>query len=111
MIIEIEDGLSYRGAILNFKYVWLKKQLANNSISSTARKIGITRKGLQLLNKISPEDFGKMKAPIFKCVFCKKDIEIHLHHIDGRKHSNELEIMCADCHKLFHAMNNRYQKP
>jgi len=111
MIINIDDDLSYKGALLNFKYEWTKKQLANGTITGTAMRVGLSRKGLQLLNKIDIEDAKKMKAPTYECIFCKSIKEIHVHHIDGVKYSPETEMMCEDCHKLFHSLNRKYKQP
>jgi len=108
--IEINEDLSYKGALLNFKYEWAKKQLVNGTITGTAKRLNISRKMLQLLNKLTPDDFNKMVVPKYRCIFCQGNTDIRLHHIDGQKHSGQTEAICEKCHKLFHSLSSRYKR-
>lgn len=114
MNIEIDDSYNYKGALLRFQQVWIfNKLLECQSISATARKIGLSRKGLQIiLKRISHVDYDNDKYldKGAKCFFCESVKDIHIHHIDGRNNSNETIYLCSSCHTKFHSLNWRYKK-
>lgn len=49
-----------------------------------------------------------------RCVLCKRDSNLHLHHIHGRSRlkTNDIDnciMLCADCHRMVHGNQKKWQ--
>ena len=110
MMIEVDEKLSYKDALLTFKHEWVTKQLDGGTVTATAKRVGLSRKGLQLLSKGSMEITGAVQQEMLRCLFCGTTDKLHLHHVDGKNHSPKVEALCESCHKIFHSLNTRYGK-
>ena len=43
-------------------------------------------------------------AEINRCRQCgRTPIELHFHHVDGRKNSNRVTLICPECHRQVHS--------
>lgn len=90
-----------------------KIQTDNVLLKSKARKlrtgINIVR-NIRIARKLSQEEKDRLITKVGKCEECGSTEKLTVHHkkkisIGGTNHKNNLKVLCLNCHRKYHPLN------